>query len=330
MNSHHISPARMRLSIAMCTYNATKFVEEQLSSFVAQTRRPDELVICDDRSDDQTVAVVKRFAAVAPFEVRIYENPVNLGATKNFEKAFQLSTGDVIAPSSWDDVWMPDKLEKLEGALLRSPEVGLVMSDAELVDKSLTSMGRTLWQVRRFHRIDRFFIQRGQTERLLRKNLGATYGGTMAFRAIFKPFVLPIPETWLEDAWLATVISSMAKVALIDEPLMKYRHHGTNPSGAGTTAIRTRIGAAQRNTNSTFVERAQRLELAQERLRTMRAGRDDFLYRLGEAERHMIRRGQLAGRRLHRLLPVITELAKGQYRRYSDGWRSAAADLLLR
>jgi glycosyltransferase involved in cell wall biosynthesis len=56
----------------MCTYNGARYVEEQLQSLVAQTRLPDELVICDDRFDDNTVEVLRTFAARAAF-------PVDLG-----------------------------------------------------------------------------------------------------------------------------------------------------------------------------------------------------------------------------------------------------------
>ena len=46
----------MRVSIAMATYNGSAYVAEQLDSFARQTRLPDELVICDDCSTDDTVA----------------------------------------------------------------------------------------------------------------------------------------------------------------------------------------------------------------------------------------------------------------------------------
>ena len=76
----------MRVSIAMTTYNGEKHLEEQLNSFLNQTQLPDELVVCDDCSNDKTIEILEKFRLKAPFLVRINKNNINLGFTKNFEK----------------------------------------------------------------------------------------------------------------------------------------------------------------------------------------------------------------------------------------------------
>lgn len=100
----------MKISIAMATYNGAKYLQEQLDSFVTQTRQPDELVVCDDGSSDATVEILRHFAAGAPFAVEIHENEVNLSHAKNFEKALSLCGGDVIFFSDQDEVWFPEKV----------------------------------------------------------------------------------------------------------------------------------------------------------------------------------------------------------------------------
>jgi glycosyltransferase involved in cell wall biosynthesis len=55
------------LSVAMCTYNGERFLREQLDSIAAQTRLPDELVVCDDHSTDQTVAILNDFEPLEPY-----------------------------------------------------------------------------------------------------------------------------------------------------------------------------------------------------------------------------------------------------------------------
>ena len=57
----------LRISVAMCTYNGARFLSEQLDSIAAQTRPPDEFVVCDDGSSDESADVVKTFAHRAPF-----------------------------------------------------------------------------------------------------------------------------------------------------------------------------------------------------------------------------------------------------------------------
>src|SRR5688572_3171861 len=99
-----------RLSVALCSYNGARFIHDQLSSIARQSRLPDELVICDDRSSDNTIAIIEKFAVDAPFPVRSHVNPTNLGSTKNFELAISRCCGDFIALSDQDDIWHQDKL----------------------------------------------------------------------------------------------------------------------------------------------------------------------------------------------------------------------------
>ena len=59
----------MKISIAMATYNGSKYIREQLNSFLGQTLLPDELIVTDDCSSDDTEEIVRDFARLAPFEV---------------------------------------------------------------------------------------------------------------------------------------------------------------------------------------------------------------------------------------------------------------------
>ena len=80
----------------MATYNGERFIGEQLQSFAAQSRLPDELVVCDDQSTDETVRILRTFSTTAPFEVRIYENEKRLGLVENFARAISQTKGDII------------------------------------------------------------------------------------------------------------------------------------------------------------------------------------------------------------------------------------------
>ena len=86
---------RQRISVAMCTYNGARFLPEQLESITMQTRLPDELVICDDQSTDESAEIIKAFLPHAPFAVRLEVNESNRGSTKNFEKAIGLCQGEI-------------------------------------------------------------------------------------------------------------------------------------------------------------------------------------------------------------------------------------------
>src|SRR6185295_6827977 len=98
----------------MCTWNGAAYLRDQLESIAAQTRLPDELIMCDDASIDGTPAIARAFAARAPFPVRLEINEATVGVRQNFTKAIAACTGDLIALSDQDDVWRPDKLRVIE------------------------------------------------------------------------------------------------------------------------------------------------------------------------------------------------------------------------
>ncbi|MCX7172459.1 MAG: glycosyltransferase, partial [Proteobacteria bacterium] len=91
--------------------------------------------------------MVEKFAAIAAFPVTIAENQENLGSTKNFEKAIRLCSGDIIVLSDQDDIWDADKLRYIEDEFIRSPHVGLVFSNGNIVNEELSFLGYTLWDV---------------------------------------------------------------------------------------------------------------------------------------------------------------------------------------
>src|SRR5918998_1154668 len=161
----------MRVSVAMCTYNGESLVRDELESFLTQTRLPDELVVCDDRSTDGTVAIVEQFARNAPFDVRVHVNERNLRYTKNLEQVIGRCTGELIVLADWDDVWLPEKLERLEAAATGADGIGLVFSDAEVVDTELRPLGFSLWEARGFGPRKRSRIADGRNEWLLKGHM---------------------------------------------------------------------------------------------------------------------------------------------------------------
>src|SRR4051812_29809463 len=104
-------PMTETVSVAMATYNGAEFIRDQLRSLALQKRLPDELVVSDDGSTDDTVDILEAFAETAPFPVRISVNRENLGFTRNFERAILGCGGDIIYICDQDDVWFPNKIQ---------------------------------------------------------------------------------------------------------------------------------------------------------------------------------------------------------------------------
>lgn len=314
------------VSVALCTYQGERFVAGQLDSIARQTLQPAEVVVCDDASTDGTRDLVERFAAAAPFPVRIHVNPERLGVTANFSSAMSLCQGSIIALSDQDDVWFPRKLERLATVLRERPEVGAAFSDAELVDGDERPLGHSMFEATQFSkRRQRRFIAGRALEVVLAQPV--VCGATLAFRSELRQLLLPIPTTGLHDEWLAALMCAVTEVAVISEPLVRYRQHGSNQIGAPASGARAKL--ARRRAQGVLGDEVSHYRAMAERLASHAQGTEhqravDLLTR---KVTHLKFRYGLPH---HRIYPILNELVHGRYHRYSRGLESAGFDLLFR
>ncbi len=229
----------------MCTYNGAKFLAEQLLSIVQQTRQPEELVICDDGSTDDTLEIVREFSRSAPFPVRVICNPQNLGSTKNFEKAMGLCRGDLIALSDQDDIWMAEKLACQAEMMESDAELGGVFSDAQLVDDRSNPLNERLWRKIGFTPGEQTLFQKGQSTAILTGKNVVT-GATLMVRASLLPRFLPIPAPWVHDGWIAWMLAVYSKLGLIPDALIHYRIHAGQQLGVKAIASSRRLTLMER------------------------------------------------------------------------------------
>ncbi len=320
----------MNISIAICTYNGEKYLQEQLESFARQTRLPDEVVVCDDKSSDGTHKILKKFAEKVFFPVKLHFNEQNFGYLKNFEKAIELCTGDVIVLSDQDDVWREDKLELFEAEFAKSEKIGMVYADAELVNESLVPLGLTMWQQMDFAVAEQQEFVNGKAFDLLLKD-GYVYGSSMAFRSRYRDLILPIPldTQFIHDNWIALMVSAVADVYLINELLVKYRQHqgqsiGMRPDKG--TKLKKTINAARR-TNK-YEGLINQMNIAEQRLTDSSYATTKTVSKIEAVRNHLYVRTCLPKKISARLLKVSQELLKKRYHLYSNGFRSAVKDLL--
>ena len=316
----------------MCTYNGAEFLPAQLESIASQTRRPDEIVICDDCSTDETQSLLEQFVA-GGLPLVLHSNKQNLGSIKNFEQAIKLCTGDVIALSDQDDVWREDKLALTEAVFDKNPNAGLVFSDAEIVDKNLNSLGRRMWDEVGFDTHQRKLLARGRALDVLKAGWTVT-GATMAFRSEYRNLSLPIPQNlrMIHDGWIALTIAAVADVVAIDEPLIKYRQHERQQIGAParrpTTAPESTLEALKRSNpnaelHDILVTLEQRLLDHKDKYDCRKA-----LSFAGDFARHLAARTNLPESRLNRVPTILRELLTWRYHEFANGFKSAAKDLV--
>jgi len=317
-----------RVSVAMCTYNGARFLADQLASIASQHRLPDEIVVCDDGSTDGTIDVLDEFKRRAPFPLRLIVNERNLGSTKNFEQALRLCEGDIVFLSDQDDVWLPEKTQRVLEAFAGASDIGAVFTDAEIVDEELRPAGYGLWDAIRFPLRERDAMRSGFAAHVLLKHNVVT-GATMALRRRYLDLVAPIPGNWIHDGWIALLISAVARLEPIEERLVRYRQHARNQVGARREDLAGRVAAAKRVRRSAYLSVAQQYEIALDRLRSLPASelRRDLISRTQSKIRHQARRGRMPSNAMLRAVWVLRELVQGRYHEYSGGYRSALKDI---
>ena len=322
---------QQRMSVALCTYNGALYLQEQLDSLRAQTRLPDEMVICDDGSKDGTIQILQDFSKRAPFPVCLSINDKNLGVAKNYEKAISLCSGEIIALCDQDDIWKEKKLEKIMNIFLTHSEEGLVFSDGEVVDEKGRPLNFRLWEAVNFCSRSQRAVSDGNSFAVFLKRNVVT-GAALAFRSQYKNLILPIPQDWVHDGWIALLIGAVSHLKFIQDPLIKYRQHSKNKIGIKEETFFNQWRQASVTRNDVYRLSAQRYQKVKERLKIWNpeAIKPEILAILDEKIAHLIVRAGLPDSRLKGIPYVLEELAKGHYHRYSNSWRSASKDLFLR
>ena len=218
----------MDISVAMATYNGAAYLADQLKSLATQTKKPAELVICDDQSSDATAEIVRSFARRAPFPVTFVANEQRLHYADNFLKAAGLCSSDHVAFCDQDDIWLPHKIATVAHAL--------DSSGACLVGHKATNIDATGQSLGEFSQTDRYGLLTGADLHPWR----FYFGFTCTFRrqllemipATQRPIDLIDPRWQLaHDRWVAFLAAVYGDVYFVDESLAEYRHHSTNASG---------------------------------------------------------------------------------------------------
>ena len=314
----------MDVSVAMCTYNGERFLEAQLAGIAGQTKLPCELVICDDGSTDRTTEVIQAFARSVSFPVRFSRNPVNLGSTKNFEQAMGLCKGELIALCDQDDLWMPEKLERMSSILEREPKVAGVFSNATLIDDSGNNVEGTLWGLSEFSLEHEREFAEDPVFFLIHRPL--VTGAAFVFRSSFVREVVPIPPELIHDEWCALILATLASIQPINQFLISYRIHTAQQVGFRKTSVREAVRLQKQERVARLSLSARKLSLMADRIEQYPWTRKSIRYARTKASYLNRRAAILSGARYLRLVRGVP-LLKGHFR-FSSHVISYFRDLL--
>lgn len=324
----------LTVSVALCTRNGARYLPDQIRSICAQTPLPREIVLSDDGSTDDTLAVVRDTLAQCgmadQIELRVFSNVPPLGVTRNFEQAARACSHELVALCDQDDVWHPGRLARMVAQFEARPDLLLLHTDARLVDGDLKPLGSTLFDALEVQPAELSAIGRGEAFGvLLRRNL--VTGATTMFRRALLDTALPFAPEWVHDEWLAAVAAAIGRMDVLPEPTIDYRQHASNQIGARRLTLSEKIAKAFAERGDKHVARLRRAEALLQRLQQLG---DRVPARYLEAQHakvaHQRFRAQLPAARPLRLLPILVEALRGRYARFGRGGHAVAQDLLER
>lgn len=309
----------------MGTHNGAAYIAEQLESILAGSVLPQQIVISDDASSDETLAVARATVADRVPLTVLYNDPA-LGVTRNFERAALACTSELVALSDQDDSWHPDRLAVAVAAFRDRPELTLLHADARLVDAAGSPLGHTLFEALEVSERERELVHSGRAiEALLRRNL--VTGATTVFRRELLERATPFPPEWVHDEWLATIAAATGRVDLTDRTLIDYRQHGANQIGATRLGLRGKVRRVLEPRRARNERLARNFGILVERLAELDVTAEVRELAAGKLTHELVRLG-LPEARLLRVLPVMREVRTGGYRAFSRGRGDILRDLV--
>jgi glycosyltransferase involved in cell wall biosynthesis len=226
-----------KVSVVMPVYNVERYVAGAVASVLAQTHENVELLVVDDLSPDNSVAICESFGDP---RIRILRHRENRGLAGARNTGIRHATGDIIAFLDSDDLWLPTKLERHLAHLRKAPQVGVSYSRSAFIDDNGNSL--RFHQMPKLHEIDtghllcRNPIGNGSAPVIRREALEAA-----RFKAAFYGAE---EDFWFDDrfrqsedieCWIRMSILGDWRFEGIPEPLTLYR---VNAGGLSANVLR--------------------------------------------------------------------------------------------
>jgi glycosyltransferase involved in cell wall biosynthesis len=221
------------IDILLPVYNGEKYLAAQLDSLLMQSYADWSLIIRDDLSTDNTLALVQDYVSKYPDRICVLGNQtLKKGVVGSYDSLLHASTARYIAFCDQDDVWRPDKLslqmkkmKELESMHGESSPI-LVHTDLSVVDDGLCMISSSFWKFQHLKpdtmsKLPRLLVQNCVT------------GCTALINRPLIERALPIPKgAIMHDWWIALVAISEGIVCDMKETTVNYRQHDNNDTGA--------------------------------------------------------------------------------------------------
>jgi glycosyltransferase involved in cell wall biosynthesis len=209
------------VSVVLPVFNGELFLREAIESVLAQTWSPVELLVVDDGSTDRTAEIAQGYELS-------YLHQENGGVAAARNRGVDEARGELLSFVDHDDVWLPQKLERQVAALEADPAAGICSCRVEI-----------------FLEPD-YELPNWAHETFLEGTHRSTQVGTLLVRRESFDEVGPFDTTYFvadDTDWFLRTRDVGVRVACVEEPLLRYRLHGTNASAHEELVRREHIQA---------------------------------------------------------------------------------------
>lgn len=235
-----------RTSIAMTTYNGAAYLLPQLQSILNQTRQPDEVVICDDGSSDNTVSIINTFIRSNHlYNWHVFENKSNLGYIQNFRKVLSLTSGDIVFLCDQDDVWHENKILEMACIMEADLQILALSSGYQLID---SNGNRITLEKKKLYRPD---VNQKERSSVSQVRMGEVFYANMAQgctgvyrRSVIEKYCLATECVQMPHDWALNMIAYQYDgLFFLNRELVRYRMHDKNTTGMvdNEVVVRNRI-----------------------------------------------------------------------------------------
>jgi len=228
----------LSISVAIPVFNGAKYLPALLRSICAQTYPVREVVLSDDGSSDDSLAIAEQVLMAHGMRHQLLHRQAPSSVSGNYEFAIRHCDGDLIFLADQDDVWPPARCARYVEAF-SDPRISLVAADSALADQKLNALGPRLWLLNgSTWEIFRRGTTRDDVLKILRSRMVAHQ---IAFRSRCVTTILQRPERFFIEDWASWAAELTGFCCLLDQPLTLYRQHDQQT---------TRLNGTQRPANA--------------------------------------------------------------------------------
>ena len=230
-----------KVSVIMPNYNYGRYISESIQAVLSQTHGDVELIVIDDCSKDNSVEILREWEKKDP-RVIVLANQANRGAAASQNLALEKVSGDFMALCDADDVWYPQKLETQLAIMARNPKVGLVHSQATIVDSQGKSTGQEFtktYSAATPRKSGNVFDQ------IIRTNYLCSSSTLLRRECLDYAGEFHTQLRYLYDWTYWVRVARKYEFAFVAEPLLSYRIHGARTALDGPGYNTARITAAE-------------------------------------------------------------------------------------